>query len=100
MDRRITTRKVKFRHSFWLSGFEQPQPAGSYTIDTNEEPLYAVSSAGWQHVSTTIQLCRYGMSEHVSIDPRELFDVLLRDSLDPAPVWTQDRANKLQAGRA
>lgn len=103
MDRHRTTRKVTFRHSFWLSGFEQPQPAGSYTIGTEEEPPDRLSITAWQNVPTTIRLCRYGTSEHVSIDAKELRDVLLRDgdrSLDPpaASAATGDWTNNLRAG--
>ena len=79
MDRRTTTRKVIFRHSFWLSGLVQPQPAGSYTIDTEEEQLDTLSLVGWRHVSTTIRLFCYGATEHVGIDPAELRAVLLLD---------------------
>jgi hypothetical protein len=89
MTRRITSRNVKFRHAFWLSGIELPQPAGSYTIDIEEEPSDAL--AGWRHVSTSLRLYRFGEAEQVGIDPQELREVLMRDGdqdLDPPVAQT------------
>jgi hypothetical protein len=104
MELRTTTRTVIFRRPFQLSGFEQPQPPGAYTIDTKEQALDTLSVTGWQHLSTTMRLFRDGATEHVSIDPQELRDAMLRDGdqdIDPpaAPAVAQGRGPRLPAAR-
>lgn len=86
MERRTSTRTLIFRRPFQLSGFDQPQPPGSYTIDTEEQALDTLSMAGWRHISTSIRLFRDGAIEYHPIDPQELRDILLRDGdqdIDP-----------------
>jgi hypothetical protein len=62
------------------------QPAGTYTIDTEEQALDTLSFAGWRHIATSMRLFRDGATEHVPVDPQELRDAMLRDGdqdIDP-----------------
>jgi len=74
-----------------MDGFERPQPAGRYTVDTSEEMLDTLSSPVWKRVSTSIRLGNFGAIEHTTIDPGDLEKALARDAADddtptPAPA--------------
>ena len=102
MELRTTSRDVTFRSPFWLSGFESPQPAGTYSVNTEEQALDTLLVAGWRHVTTTMQLFRDSATEHVSIDPQELRDALLRDGdqdLDPPAAPSVAQGASLRAMR-
>jgi hypothetical protein len=43
MTVRTTSRTVTFTHPFNLSGMDEVQPAGTYTVETDEEPLQTLS---------------------------------------------------------
>ncbi|HYM30975.1 MAG TPA: hypothetical protein VEU47_06740 [Candidatus Cybelea sp.] len=80
MTIRTSTTTVTFRQPFILSGFEQLQAAGTYTVDTEEEQIEAISFPVWKRISTVIRLSRSGGVEHRQIDPDELHEALRRDS--------------------
>jgi hypothetical protein len=79
MASRTTTTTVTFRRPFILDGFECIQEPGTYTVDTNEEQIEALSFPAWRRTSTVIRLLRTGMIEHVSIDPDQLHEALRCD---------------------
>jgi hypothetical protein len=56
MPERITRRSVTFLHPFSLVGVDGVQPAGTYTVETVEEPLENLSFIAYRRVSTTIVL--------------------------------------------
>lgn len=80
MASRTSSRQVTFRESFWISGFDSRQPAGTYTIDTEEELIETLSFQAWRRVATTVRLTRCGTTEYLPIDPGELDDALARDA--------------------
>jgi len=82
MTVRINSRQVTFRRPFFLSGFEAPQPAGTYMVDTEEELLEALSFPVWRRAATIMQLPRAGATEYRPINPDELNEALV---LDEAP---------------
>jgi hypothetical protein len=43
MTMRTTSRTVTFIHPFNLSGMDKEQPAGTYTVETDEELLQTLS---------------------------------------------------------
>lgn len=47
---------LAFSRPFVLKGYDHPQPAGTYTVETEEELLEGLSFAAWRRVSTTITL--------------------------------------------
>ena len=96
MASRTTSTTVTFRRPFILDGFEHLQEPGIYTVDTNEEQIETLSFPAWHRTSTVIQLLRTGMIEHVSIDPDQLREALMRDGAqtDTGPAETKLRHNR------
>jgi hypothetical protein len=83
---RHTSTTVTFQRPFILDGFEQLQPAGSYTLDMEEELLDALLSPVWKRTSTAMRLTRHGAIEQVPVDPEQLNDALARDAAQPDPA--------------
>jgi hypothetical protein len=48
MTMRTTSRTVTFIHPFNLSGMDKEQPAGTYTVETDEELLQTRLTRGFQ----------------------------------------------------
>lgn len=84
MPERNVRTSVTFLHPFTLVGVEGEQPAGTYTVETTEEPVDGLSLLAYRRVSTTIVLPspEYGMASRqlVTIDPRDLEAAQLRDA--------------------
>ncbi|MDP3739118.1 MAG: hypothetical protein Q8R02_17130 [Hyphomonadaceae bacterium] len=53
MTSRLTTRTVTFTRPFILDEINSELPAGSYTVETEEEPLDGVSFLAYRRVSTS-----------------------------------------------
>jgi hypothetical protein len=79
MVTRTSSRQVTFRRPFLLSGFEAMQAAGTYTVDTEEELIDALSFSAWKRVATVMQLARGGAMEYLPVDPDDLSGALMRD---------------------
>ena len=86
MIMRTTTRTVTFTRPFMLSGIVEPQPAGSYTVETDEELIGNAPITAYRRISTLIRLPgRPGslvLEQVVDIDAGELAAALARDA-DP-----------------
>jgi hypothetical protein len=72
-----TTREIlTFDHPFTLSSVDELQPAGTYTVEIDEELIDGLSFLAYRRVSTTIYLPspHWGASsmQAVRVDPREL----------------------------
>jgi len=80
MTTRTTAAVATFRHPFQLEKDGDVLPAGSYTVDTEEEQLDTVSFVAWKRVSTTMRVRRDGAIETVTIDPNHLLAALARDA--------------------
>ena len=84
MTERITRRSVTFLHPFSLDGVDGVQPAGTYIIETVEEPLGNLSFIAYRRVSTTIVLPSSDTPtlsrQMVAIDPRDLEAAQKRDA--------------------
>jgi hypothetical protein len=76
MTMRTSRRKVTFRRPFSLRGMDAAQPAGTYTVETNEELLEGLSVPAWRRTATVIllrpQAGAAGPCEELEIDPLEL----------------------------
>ena len=87
MTMRTTSRTVTFTHPFVLSGIVEEQPAGTYTVETDEELIGNGSLTAYRRISTLIRLPgRPGslvLEQVVDLDPAELAAALARDG-DPA----------------
>ena len=84
MTVRTTSRTVTFMHPFNLSGMDEEQPAGTYTVETDEELLQTLSLPAYKRISTLIRLpARPGstvLTRIVEVNPLELAAVLARDA--------------------
>ena len=76
---RTTSKTVTFKRPFVLDGFPELLPAGSYTVDTEEEPLDSMLVMAWRRVSTTLRVRVDGATECRAIDPDALHEALMRD---------------------
>ena len=83
MTARTTSKTVTFTHPFNLSGMEEMQPAGTYTVETDEELLQTSSLPAYRRISTLMRLTTRprGMvlTQIVEVKPQELAAVLARD---------------------
>lgn len=86
MTMRTSRKTVTFRRPFSLSGLDELQPAGTYTVETSEELLEAVSFPAWRRTATVILLRpqggAVGLGQDLEIDPAELEAVADADALD------------------
>jgi hypothetical protein len=84
MTMRTTSRTVTFIHPFNLSGMDKEQPAGTYTVETDEELLQTLSLPAYKRISTLIRLPARPRStmvtQIVEINPLELAAALARDA--------------------
>jgi hypothetical protein len=84
MIERTSHKTVTFTQPFSLRGIDEVQAAGTYTVETNEEPLQGVSFPAYRRIETLIFLpSRRGGSfveRVVNIDPLELEAAQQRDA--------------------
>ena len=84
MTMRTSHKTVTFTQPFSLNGIDEVQAAGTYTVETNEEPLQGVSFPAYRRMETLIFLpSRPGgafVERVVNIDPLELEAAQKRDA--------------------
>ena len=81
MTTRTTKKTVTFTRPFSLSGFDGEQPAGSYSVETDEELLDGVSFAAYRRMATMMQLdAKSGVLQVAVIDPLQLAAALAADA--------------------
>ena len=87
MNIRTTSRTVTFARPFVLSGIVEEQPAGSYTVETDEELVQTRSVSAYRRIATLIRLPgRPGslvLGQVVDIDADELAAALAKDAAPP-----------------
>lgn len=85
MTTRTSVRRVTFFRPFRLAGADGVHAAGSYAVETDEEPLAGLSFAAYRRSATYITLPgpAAGMSQMVRVEPADL-DVLLNLKLEGA----------------
>ena len=112
MSVRTSRKTVTFNRPFSLSGIDEVQPAGTYTVETDEELLTGVSFPAYRRVATLIFLpSRPGRAireQVVTIDPLELQAAQDRDATEsrrradhglstshcPPPTSPEDQATR------
>ena len=86
MTMRTSRKTATFRRPFSLSGMDAVQPAGTYTVETNEESIEGLSFPAWRRTATVIllrpQAGAAGPGEDLDIDPLELDAALESDGLN------------------
>jgi hypothetical protein len=84
MTVRTSRKSVTFTQPFSLTGIDEVQPAGTYTVETDEELLPGLSFPAYRRVATLIFLRSRGggpiVEEVVNIDPLELQAAQERDA--------------------
>ncbi len=85
MTTRTTKTTVTFTRPFSLSGFDGEQPAGSYSVETDEELLDGVSFPAYRRLATMMQLNvksmgPSGILQVAVIDPLQLEAALSADA--------------------
>ena len=84
LTNRISCKTVTFAHPFQLPGISGQQRAGSYEVETEEEPIAEVSYPAWRRLSTImrIQSQDRGLSvEMIPVDPLWLAQALDDDQV-------------------
>ena len=83
MTTRSNRTTVTFQNPVLLGGVDGVLPAGSYTIETEEERIEMLSFEAYRRVSTTISMPSIGTAsltrQIVDIDPHELAAAQERD---------------------
>lgn len=85
MTMRTSRKAITLRRPFSLSGIDEVQPAGTYTVETNEELIEGLSFPSWRRTGTVLLLRQpnaAGIGQDVEIDPQELEAVQDSDALD------------------
>ena len=75
MLNRTRREDIVFKRPFTLKGWAEPQPAGAYTVDIEEELIEGLSFPAYRGVSTMItrQADRAGaLVQAIPVDPGEL----------------------------
>ena len=84
MTVRTTSETVTFRHPFNLTGTDEVQPAGTYTVETDEELLQPASVPAYRRIATLMRLARTTgtvlLTQIVETNPVELAGALARDA--------------------
>jgi hypothetical protein len=84
MTVQTTSKTVTFIYSFNLSGMDEMQPAGTYTVEMDEELLQTLSLPAYKRIATLIRLPVRPRStvvaQIVEVDPLELTAALARDA--------------------
>jgi hypothetical protein len=99
---RITSGTVTFARPFALKGTDGLQPAGTYTVETEEEELPTLLHEGYRRTGTWLtlpaQAAAAGSSQLVSIDPAELEAALARDARARWSVAAEGMVDDLLTG--
>lgn len=95
---RTRSKIVNFTQPFSLSAIDRRQPAGAYTVETDEEMIVTVSFPAYRRTATWVRLpsevqhagARAGLDQLVNVDPAELDAALARDLAARAERTTTD----------
>lgn len=100
MATRTSIATVVFERPFILDGFDTMQPAGSYIVDTEEEPVDSLAVNAWRRVRTTMRLPQPGGAiEYVPVDAQALREALIRDGTQDVTDATAKRRLDRARGR-
>jgi len=101
MIERTTTRTVTFAHPYTLSAVDEVQPAGSYTVETVEEPIQTLSFPAHRSTGTWIRLPAQGHSatttQVIKLTSAELGAALAKDALASSNVPAERCVDRLSA---
>src|SRR5689334_21410141 len=95
MTVRTTSKTVTFLHPFSLSGAIEAYPAGTYTVETDEELLQPSSLPAYRRIATLLRLERNTgtvLTQIVETNPGELAGALASDA-QPGEALLPQRAH-------
>ena len=98
MAMRTSKKTVSFRRPFTLKSLDEVLPAGTYTVETDEEPITGISFLAYRRIQTLLYV--HGKpgqtvpSRLLTIDPNELDAALKRDQLCAHNSILQSPENK------
>jgi len=99
---RTNSRTVTFSKPFTLVGLDEERPAGSYTVETDEEQLPVLLHTGYRRTMTWLTVPSHatttGATQMVSIDPSELEAALARDALGCWSLYAEANIDEMLAG--
>ena len=106
MTVRTTSKTVTFMHPFNLTGMDKMQPAGTYTVDTDEKLLEPLSFPAYRRISTLMRLPARSigamLTQIVETNPVELARALARDAqlneTMPQPAHSEPVVPRKRAG--
>lgn len=79
MTIRTSRKSMTFLTPFHLPEFEEPLPAGTYEVDTDEEVIEGNVHTVFRRVATSLRIRTGGTVEHHPVDPEHLDEALERD---------------------
>lgn len=86
MTTRTTKTVVHFSSAFTLPGSDEPQPAGDYRVDHEEELIEGLSRIAWRRVTAFVFLPALGhgspVQQMMPVNPAA-FDALLEKDHNP-----------------
>jgi hypothetical protein len=82
---RTTRTTATFLAPFVLPELDEPQPAGTYRIETDEEIFEGNGRTVYVRVATLLYLESGGTTSIVTVDPQELEAALANDARIAAP---------------
>ena len=92
MTMRTISRTVTFSRPFMLRGIDGIQPAGTYTVETDEELIQELSFPAYRRIATLVLLPSQPgsaiLTQIATIDPLELEIALERDAMNGIPGST------------
>ena len=71
MTTRTTHQTVTFARPFVVPGLDGAQPAGTYTVETDDELIQALSVPAYRRLETRIRLSSAGFEQVARIDPTQ-----------------------------
>jgi hypothetical protein len=99
---RTSNKTIVFTRPFTLTGVDEVQPAGTYTVETDEELLPTLLHAAYRRTTTWLSLPSHaasgGSTQLISIDPNELEAALARDAPGGWSLAAEANIDDLLAG--
>lgn len=103
MMNRTTLTQIVFTRPFSLTGLDGLQPAGTYTIETEEELLEGLSFPAYRRTGTVMLLPAKPGSmitgQAVAVDPAELNAIAQAPKTDPEQARDHDEKSGSPVGR-
>jgi hypothetical protein len=84
METRFTNAQITFHQPFKLPSLAAELPAGTYSIDTEEEEIEGAEEKTWRPLTTALRLIAPGANaSYMQVDPTELAAALKHDEAQP-----------------